>query len=225
MKNPTKEVSTPDSEPTRFVDETCTRATDEWLAWEERQRFALSENGWLEVAASGYEPSMYFPEKEGKSIPDEGAWILILEEPDTPMKQQFRLPELSMWRARRHQLDYGQTLSNGSVVYPQQAVISTPAGALHLWPHEYVIANDPLGLAADSESELHSLGGEPVIDQEQMFFLQSRGISHNDAALMLFDTISSLDFVYVTFPDWVTDALRGAGRSLRRHIALSESRT
>lgn len=208
--------------PKKYLDARRTVVSDEWLAWDAERRAEAEEDGWEEAAYAGLDPVVYFPEKDGKAIPEGGAWILILEEPHTEMKSRFSTPPLSMWRARKHELnDGGFTTSQGVKFYPQQAVIATPAGDLHLWPHEYMIATNPMALASDPDAELHALGGQPVVDEEEVFYLQRVGIPRQQAMLMLFDRIESLDFVYVTFPEWVTTMLAGVGRPLHRHIALN----
>jgi len=209
------------NEPNKYTDSRRAEVTQEWLDWDEDRREEVRDQAYRESASTGYDPSTFFPD-ETQAIPAEGAWILVLEEPSTPLKEKFRVPPLSMWRARRHFVDGSTfTSSAGDRYEAQQAVISTPAGDLHFWPYEYRIATAPMELASMDGVELHSLGGEPVVDEEELFYIQSRGIRRQDALLMLFDKIASLDFVYVTFPEEVTSALEGVGRSLRRHIALS----
>lgn len=207
--------------PRKYDDAERTRVTPEWLDWYAQQQELASTEGWEDLAAAGYEPSMYFPDMDGKAIPEEGAWILVVEEPYTELRARFRVPLLSMWRARPHTLNSGGVSTHGITVHPKQAVIATPAGDLHLWAHEYVVATSPMQLASDPDATLHSLGGQPVLDEDELFYLMSRGISRHDAVMLLFDRVQSLDFVYVTFPDEVTEALAGAGRSLSRHIALN----
>ena len=207
--------------PKKYLDSRKTKVNPEWLTWDDERRRQAAEDLELFAASAGYDPSMYFPEREGKAIPEEGAWIIVVEEPHTVLRSQFRVPPLSMWRARPYELNSGPLRHNGVTVYPKQAVIATPAGDLHLWPHEYIVAKRPMELAADPDSTLNSLGGDPVLDEEELFYLMSRGIRHQDAVMLLFDKVTSLDFVYVTFPEWITDALAGAGQSLRRHIALN----
>ena len=211
------------SAPRKYLDERRTVVNPEWLEWDDARRLRMSEDG-MDVALSiGSEPSMYFPERDGKAIPEEGAWIIVVEEPHTELQARFRVPELSMWRARPHTLNSG-AIKVGSgkdafKAFPKQAVIATPGGDLHLWPHEYIVANDPMALATDPDSTLHALGGQAVLDEDQLFYLMSRGIPRREAVMLLFDRIESLDFVYVTFPTEITEALRGMGQSLRRHMA------
>jgi hypothetical protein len=208
--------------PKKYADVRRTVVTDEWLEWDADRRAEAAEDGWEEAASAGLDPAIYFPEKDGKAIPEEGAWIVVIEEPHTEMKSRFSVPPLSMWRARKNEVNEGHfTTSQGVTFSPQQAVIATPAGDLHLWPHEYIVATNPMALASDPDSELHALGGQPVLNEEELFYLQSRGIPRHEAVLMLFDRIESLDFVYVTFPEWITTLLEGIGRPLHRHIALN----
>lgn len=206
--------------PRKYSDPERTKVTAEWLDWYEAKR--TDTEAWEQVAWLGGEPSTYFPERDGKAIPDEGAWILVVEEPWTVLRSSFRVPLISMWRARPHTLNSGAiTVSNGLTIRPQQAVITTPAGDLHLWAHEYVIAERPMELASDPDATLHTLGGQPVLDEDELFYLMSRGIPRHDAVMLLFAKVTSLDFVYVTFPEEITTALAGAGQTLRRHMALN----
>ncbi|WP_424863026.1 hypothetical protein [Streptomyces sp. MMS24-I29] len=211
--------------PKKYLDSRRTQVNPEWQAWDDERRRLAADEGWQVAASIGAEPSMYFPEQEGKAIPEEGAWILVVEEPMTELRSRFRVPPLSMWRARPHELNSGAiTVGHGRQavqVYPKQAIIATPGGDLHLWPHEYAVADRPMELASDHDATLHSLGGQPALDEDELFYLMSRGIPRHDAVMLLFDNVEVPDFVYVTFPERVTDALAGVGQSLRRYMALT----
>jgi hypothetical protein len=200
--------------------------------WSDDAQTVVSEE-WLEQAKEatieacyhlGNDPAQYFPEDYGKEIPDEGAWICVIEVPFTAL--EFDVPLLSMWRARRHHCSFGGIrIGNGvrpilSPWRPQQAVITTPGGDLHLWPHEYSIIENPAGLVGLEGVEIHTLGGEPVLpdDDDRLFYLMSRGISKHDAALILLGDMRALDFAYFTFPDDVVAALEGVGVPLWRYI-------
>jgi hypothetical protein len=210
------------SAPRKYLNKDRTKVSPEWMDWAKEQREQAADFAWRHVASLGYDPDSYFPELVDKAIPEEGAWILVIEEPFTELRSRFRVPLLSMWRARPHELNVGGIqVAKGLKIYPQQAIIATPGGDLHLWPHEYIVATNPMALAAEEGATLNSLGGDPVLNEDALFYLQSRGISYQDAALMLFDTIRGTDFMYVTFPEEVTEQLEGWGRSLRRHVFLN----
>lgn len=211
--------------PKKYLDARQTQVNPEWLEWDDARRLRVSEDGYEIAMTIGAEPSMYFPEQDDKAVPEDGAWIIVIEEPVTELQSRFRIPPLSMWRARHHQLNSGAIVvgrgREAVKVYPQQAIIATPGGDLHLWPHEYIIVDRPMELATDPGATLHSLGGEPVLDEQELFYLMSRGINRHEAMMLLFEKITSLDFVYVTFPEEITSLLAGAGQSLRRHMALN----
>lgn len=189
--------------------------------WEHDAEPSADDLDRLFAESGGTEPATYFPEQDGKTVPEDGAWIIVVEEPLTELRSRFRVPLLSMWRARPYVLNSGAIVSKGVKVHPKQAVITTPGGDLHLWPHEYVVVGRPMMLVCDPDAMLHSLDGQPVLDEEALFYLMSRAIPRHQAVMVLFDTVTSLDHVYVTFPEWITDALAGAGQNLRRHMALN----
>lgn len=206
--------------PKKYADKNRTIVTEEWQIWHRRQVALGEDQGYSHLLAAGVDPDTYILPPE-KVIPEEGAWILITEVP-RGVALNFDVPPLSMWRARSHELNTGGIeIAKGVKVWPQQAVIATPAGDLHLWPHEYIVAKDPVGLVSDPDSSLHQLGGSPVLNDDHLFYLMSRGISRREATLLLFEQITDTSFVYVTFPDWVTDLMYGMGQSLSRHISLN----
>lgn len=211
-----------DPEPSKFAHPDASGVNPEWRAWRDRERERVRASaGWL-VASLGHLPGTYFPERDGKLIPDEGAWVVVLEEPNTVLQSRFRVPAMSLWRSRAHVLETGMVAVSGAGVHeehrPHQGVIVTPGGELHLWPHEYVIVPDPLALIGLPGAELHSLGGQPVLDEDQLFYLMSRGISRRDATLMLFATVTAQDYVYVTFPTGTLDHLAAFNEPLALHV-------
>lgn len=206
--------------PKKYLDEDRTVVSPEWLAWREE---ALADG--IDHVPPGYSPEMYFPEQFDKDL-GTGAWILVLEEPLTELAARFRVPLLSMWRARPNRLPsggitIGRTKGSQLTVRPYQAVIATPGGELHLWPHEYQIVTDPYVLMSCEGATIHSLGGNAVVDEEQLFYLQSRGIPYDDAIMLMIDQVTAVDHIYVTFPEEVTELLRGVGQPLWRHIQLN----
>lgn len=180
------------------------RINPDWQEWKDASDFA-----WI---ARLDDPARYWPADFGKDLGD-GAWIMVVEVPHTAL--QWDLPLLSIWRARPHRLSSGLA---GRRAY--QAVIATPAGDLHLWPHEYVILTDPTGILTDPAVEVHTLGGDPLLDEEHLWYLMSRGIPQGDAARLLLPHVRGLDYAYATLPPEAVDALEGFGQPLWRHIQL-----
>lgn len=209
--------------PRKYLDADRVEVNPQWLEWRDEQTRDAVEAAPQIFAYRGIDPAVYFPAAYDKDIPEEGAWILVLEEPFTEMRARFRVPLLSMWRARPHVLDGGTVVlgrRNRPIrLRPHQAVITTPGGDLHLWPHEYALAGDPYGLMSCEGAAIHTLGGEPLLDDEQLFYLMSRGVPYQEAVLLMIDQVKATNYVYVTFPEEVTAALEGVSQPLWRHMA------
>lgn len=210
----------PGRAPRKYKDSSRAQITDAWTAWHEKKVEWDEEQLHLNIMAFGPgHHERYFPEEYDKAVPDEGCWIRILEEPHTEMKQRFRLPVMSMWRARPHTLNCSR-YGNYS---PKQAVIATPGGDLHLWPHEYVVVPDITPYIGEDGVTMHELGGSPIFDahgEDQLFYLQSRGITRHDAALLLLNDLPDQNFVYFTFDPEIVDAFGEVGMPLWRHVQL-----
>ena len=190
------------SAPRKYTDHTRTQIRPEWLQWREDD---VKEQTLDFAEQTGQDPARYFPEDYGKDLGD-GTWIFVVD-PPTSVDHAFDVPLLSMWWARPTRLNRGGI--NG--VRPYQAVITTPAGDLHLWPHEYAISSAPEKLIGEEGAHIHTLGGDPLIDPEKLWYLQSRGIPQHEATLMLFGQIQSQNFAYVTFDDDIVDMFAGVG--------------
>lgn len=204
--------------PKKYADKDRTRATQEWLDW--REDFAEAE-----ISAMGPgSHETYFPDLHGKAIPDEGCWIRVLIEPLTELQERFQVPLQSMWRARRHEVEAGERWG----LRPQQAVIVTPGGELHLWPYEYGIVSDITQyVGMEPDVTMHTLGGDPLFSddmEEQLFYLQSRGISRREAAMLLLNDINAQGFCYFTLDPEYAEYFRGVGVPLWYYVA-SQSRT
>ncbi|MGV8909640.1 MAG: hypothetical protein ACOH1Y_11715 [Propionicimonas sp.] len=192
--------------PRKFVPRTV---TPEWREWakEEAENFCRT----LRV-----HPSWYFPEDHDKAIPDDGAWICVIDPPPVSLVN-FELPHLSMWRATRFE---GRRLAKDLPFPSQQAVINTPGGTVRLWPTEYVIIPDITRyVGVEPDCLMHSLGGQPVLDEERVFYLMSRGINREGASLLLLGEVSGQDFAYFTFAPEYQAMFAGAGVPLATHVA------
>lgn len=195
--------------PRKFLDKYRTTITPEWLVWndlhkmtdEDYAHHALSIHG--DVNAN---TAVYFPEEFDKDLGD-GSWVFVIDPPHTELSDRFQVPLLSMWYARPHVMNQGAL--GGRL--PYQAVIQTPAGDLHLWPHEYTVCQDPGAFLGEEGTEIHALGGEPLLPEDQLWYLMSRGISRHDATMMLFNEIDSQSFCYVTFHKEIVAFFAGVG--------------
>lgn len=160
---------------------------------------------------------VYYPEEYDKDIGD-GGWIFVIDPPRTELDARFKVPLLSLWWARPHVLDSGPMCGR----LPYQAVIATPGGDLHLWPHEYMVCNNPAGLIGEEGSHLHSLGGQAVVDEDQLFYLMSRGLSRQEATILLLDQIEDGSaFGYVTFDEEIVEIFAGVGTTLTSHMHVT----
>lgn len=211
--------------PAKYLDPVAkTDINPEWLEW-------AKDAAYDTCIAMNMDPTTYFPEDAGKEIPEEGAWVMVLDVPHTELSARFDVPLMSTWRARRHSANYGHLRSSwasGKVMTlpftPQQAVIATPEGDLHLWPHEYTVISDvSFMVGAEPEFTMMTLGGEPVFDDpvlvERLFYLQTRGISREEAALLMLNDQQAPDFVYFVMHPELAAMWEGVGVPLWRHMA------
>lgn len=195
--------------PRKYADVDRTEVTVEYRVWKQDRAFdadAVSQQQLLSMGDGPANHAMYFPEAHDKDL-GEGAWVFVIDPPHTVQSSVFQVPLLSLWWARPHVLNDGRWGNR----LPYQGVITTPAGDLHLWPHEYTICADPAAFLGEEGVTIHSLGGDPVLDEDHLFYLRSRGISRQDATVMLFDQIKGANFCYVTFDESTVDMFAGVG--------------
>lgn len=199
--------------PKKYLDADRTQVSQEWLDWREVSRSEHHDFVRDTVLIGGDNDSTYFPEEYDKDLGD-GSWIFVIDPPDRSVAHDFHIPRLSIWYAKPHLLNIGRVADR----LPYQAIIQTPAGDLHLWPHEYTICNEPQKFLGLDGVKIHSLGGDPVLDEEQLFYLTSRGIPPTEATQLLFTQIKSQNYCYLTFPEYAVEMFAGVGTSLRSHI-------
>jgi hypothetical protein len=200
--------------PRKYLDRDRTVVNPDWREYQEglfQGAVAVMGGGTL---------GTYEPDAVGKGIPPEGAWVRVVEVPHTELSRRFQVPLLSIWRARPHTLNSGGLYGR----YPKQAVIQTPGGDLHLWAHEYVLVDDVRPyVGAEPDVMMHSLGGQPVLDTDALFYLQSRGISQHDAALLLVNDLRSQDVLWFEMHPAYVEMFAGVGVPLWRHVALDRA--
>lgn len=204
--------------PKKYLDKERTITSPEWTFWSQIQRDPLADPAdpdtfWDFMSAMPFRHmagspvdelamhSMYFPEEYDKDLGD-GAWVFVIEPPVTVQSNDYKVPLLSIWWARPYVVNTSAVAGR----LPYQGVIQTPAGDLHLWPHEYTVLKNPEGIIGEEGTTIHSLGGEPLLDEEKLFYLQSRGIERREATLLLFSQIEDgSGFAYITLhPDLVS---------------------
>lgn len=202
--------------PKKYADRDRTVVTDEWIAWREDWNLAQAEETRARIRSFGDEES-YYPEDFDKDLGD-GSWVFVIDPPHG-VQHDFHVPVLSIWYAKPHLLDSGLIGDRA----PYQGIIQTPAGDLHLWPREYALCGDVTKYLGFEGVQIHSLGGDPVLDEEQVWYLMSRGISQQDAVNMLFSQIKSQNYCYVTLPGYAVAMFAGVGTSLRSHVSRAHS--
>lgn len=209
--------------PKKFTDATQSEITPEWKDWYAIEAEDMADDMRDHIAFLEGQPGLQnrWPEEYDKEIGN-GAWILVVEEPYTEVKQLFTVPTPSLWWARPaggrpYSIPYGPKSRPVMIPGVYKVVIETPGGSLWLFPHEYVVCKDPVPLITDPECTIHPLGGEATLDEEleeQMFYLQSRGITRQDALLMLMDGVDFSHWGWVEFPEYARAAYEGVGRTI-----------
>lgn len=195
--------------PKKYADEDRTEVTVEYRIWKQGRTFNADAVAQTQLLSHGDGPAnhaVYYPEEHDKDLGD-GAWVFVIDPPVTEQWSRFQVPVLSLWWARPHVLTSGRFGTR----MPYQGVIQTPAGDLHLWPHEYTICRDPQRILGEDGVQIHALGGDPMLDEDMLFYLRSRGITKEEAVQMLFDQINQQNFCYVTLPREAVDAFVGVG--------------
>lgn len=131
---------------------------------------------------------VYFPEDFGLGIPKKGCWILVRQSPHA----EYTVPVLSMWYAKPHE---GHSFRG----YPMKlARIITPNGELMLLPQEYVKVTDISKYLEwlDDGVEIHYLSENAKINPDLLFYIQSRGITKQDAILLAINELRDQHYCY-----------------------------
>jgi hypothetical protein len=166
-------------------------------------------------------PEDAFPEEYDKDIPESGAWIILLMSVkvgrliDNSNTKAITVPRLSLWYAMPHTSNARVLLrdigtkrqKNLEYVHLKQAVINTPDGAVHIWPHEYSKVDIAKFLEFCDEDGLfiHYLSDEARVDESALFYLRTRGISKANAQRMLLGTLSNSNYCYFTFASEIAE--------------------
>lgn len=135
----------------------------------------------------------YYPQDFGRKIEEGGAWIQVLNPPQT----EYTVPPFSVWYAAPWPMDRSM-IKNVPI---KRVQIVTPKGTLGLFPREYSIVKDVreyLGREKDGIL-FHRLDGEAVLPEEALFYMQSRGIPRGKAAMMLLHQLKGHAFGWFEF--------------------------
>ena len=184
-------------------------------AWAESEEAKIQKQLTMDDCAHRGEcPEDVFPEEYGKDIPEAGAWIMLLtsvrvgKQTDSKKTKPITLPHLSMWyamptvstaRVAMHPMRKRRT-EDREWAYLHQAVVNTPDGSVHIWPHEYnkIDITKFLDLCDDDGLFIHYLSDKAQVDEYALFYLRSRGISKAEAQRMLLGTMTDPNFCYFT---------------------------
>ena len=162
---------------------------EKWLV--ERRRASMPARGEFDED--------YFPAEYDKDITADGAWILMLMTVQVGRKQydgqieHINVPRLSIWYAMPAKITNGMS----------QAVIRTPKGDVHVWPHEYKKTDIEkfLEFSEDDGFNTHFLSASGAFDEYALFYLRSRGIPRPQAQRMLLATLKDPNYCYFTFAE------------------------
>lgn len=132
----------------------------------------------------------YYPQDYKKEIPEDGAWIMVLRDPGT----EYTVPPFSIWFAQNWHSN-----SNLAGVHVKRVKVITPMGELGLFPREYSrIDNVTSYIGREAEGILvHQLSGNPIVSNDQLHYIMSRGIPKQQAMLYLLDQIKDPTFLWI----------------------------
>lgn len=155
----------------------------------------------------------FFPEDYGKALPEDGGWIMLLVSVQCGKQlhggkcKRIYVPHLSLWYATPTTCNRGLNLPHPyrksvlGEVRQKQAVIQTPDGPVHVWPHEYKLIdiNQYLEFCEEDGLEIHYLSDHAAVDQDALFYLRSRGIPKAEAQRMLLGTLKDPHYCWFSF--------------------------
>ncbi|MFE7118848.1 hypothetical protein ACFU99_25860 [Streptomyces sp. NPDC057654] len=66
--------------PREHTDSARTQGAPEWQTPDVDGRADVVDEDHAIASSIGAEPSMYFPERDGKAVPEDGTWIIVVED-------------------------------------------------------------------------------------------------------------------------------------------------
>jgi SUF system FeS cluster assembly, SufBD len=164
--------------------------------WQEYQK--NNEGLPYDITQAGYCMEDYLPEDYGKKLPEDGGWIMLLMTVTvaSPTGVEITVPHLSMWFALPGIANIGAVKG----VYPVKAIIQTPAGEVHLWPHEYNIVkdiNEYLNYSEEDGVYIRFMSETGAFDKDAVFYLMARGLSRATAQQLLLGQLKDPHYCYL----------------------------
>lgn len=120
----------------------------------------------------------YFPHRK---VEEQGAWIMVQKPPCT----EYTVPPLSIWYA----MPWDMTAASKAGIALKRVKILTPSGELGLFPHEFSVVTDiSFYVGKDHEGVFfRTMNDTPVVNYDALHYLMSRGISREEATLMIIE--------------------------------------
>lgn len=164
------------------------------------------------LAHFGECPEDYFPADYDKELPEEGGWVMMLMAVHVGRSvgektESITVPHLSIWYATPTKTKYGRSFEGISIPLTQ-AIIRTPQGEVHVWPHEYKRINiaDFLEFGESDGFYIRFLHPETGgFDEQKLFYLRTRGLSKTVAQRILLPELNNPNFCYFEFDPAYSD--------------------
>lgn len=145
----------------------------------------------------------YFPDEYSKQLPKNGGWIMIKR--DVPVPGEFRPVVYSVYFAKPAAIYKDIEISSTArrkqrkkrIPY-YRVRITTPAGDVWVWPHEYMIIPDASMLLEEigNSFDLERMGGDANYDIAKVHYLSTRGLSQTDTYSLLLNSLNSTNHIY-----------------------------
>lgn len=142
--------------------------------------------------------------------------------------EHIDVPHLSIWYALPTTTHFAREI-DGTKLHASQAVIQTPKGEVHIWPHEYTVVKDLskyLEFTEEQGFNIHFLNPESGgFDEQKLHYIRTRGISLAEARRWLLPELKNPYFCYFTFNEEYSKAFGeyfGSVQGLR--VKMSQSR-
>ena len=185
----------------------------EYVEDQKRRRYETS----FAMGSHDYPAEDRWPDEYGKKLPDDGGWIIIRRKINDATTFHITVPHLLVWFAT-------PTMVNHSDLH--QAIIQTPDGAVHVWPHEYQLFDIEKFLQFTDEDgfRIQFLSESSGFDEAALFYIRSRGISKADAQRMLLPSLKDPNYCWFQFAEEFREFFPSGTGTLYLHAINRERR-